>query len=40
MEKERGYSMETGNKILKDVVAQSLSSKRRAVQMEVANFDR
>lgn len=40
MEKERGYSMETGNKILKDMVAQRLSSKRRAVQMEVANFDR
>lgn len=28
MEKERGYSMETGNKILKDMVAQRLSSQK------------
>lgn len=40
MEKERGYSLEMGNKILKDMVAQRLSSKRWAVQMEVANFER
>ena len=28
MEKERGYSMETGNKILKDMVAQRLSNQK------------